>query len=132
MQWNAEENAGFSAGKPWLPINANCKYINYASQKHDPDSVLSFYKALILLRKESQCLKYGEFLPLYADNRLMIYQRKLEEEIYTAAFNFSSGKIQLPKKVNLSGTIVISNTGRKTPDRMLLPWEGILIVSATF
>jgi len=127
MQWSPEENAGFSRGKPWLGINANYKYINYASQKSDPESILNFYKALISLRAESPCLKYGEFLPFYADTRLCVYQRKLRDEVYSVALNFSSRELRLPKKAALSGTVLVSNTGRRALDGKLLPWEGILL-----
>ena len=127
MQWSADTNAGFSSAKPWLEINANYKYINYASQKNDPASILNFYKALIKMRKESSCLKYGEFLPIYADTHLMVYQRKEEEETYTVALNFSSRKIKLPKKITLSGTVLVSNTDRNSFTGELLPWEGIVL-----
>ncbi|MDR0442672.1 MAG: alpha-glucosidase [Treponema sp.] len=129
VQWDSGENAGFSRGKPWLGINSNYTRINYASQKNDPFSVLNFYKEMIALRQNNDCLKKGEFIPLYADNRLMLYQRKLENDVYTIALNFSSSKIKLPKKVlvHLAGKAVISSTGRAALDRTLLPWEGVLI-----
>jgi oligo-1,6-glucosidase len=129
MQWDASENAGFSKGKPWLGINRNYKHINYASQKNDPASVLNFYKALIALRQKSECLKYGEFLPVYADTRLMIYQRKMNSEIYTIALNFSSRKVRLPKKiaVSLAGSLLASSIGRAELSETLLPWEGVLV-----
>ncbi|MCL2880082.1 MAG: alpha-glucosidase, partial [Treponema sp.] len=128
MQWDSGDNAGFSRGKPWLGVNSNYKYINYASQKNDPDSVLNFYKTVIALRKNTPCLVYGEFLPLYSDTRLMIYQRKLNAETYTIALNFSSKKVRLPKKAVgfLGGKIVISNTGRTTLTDDLAPWEGMV------
>jgi len=130
MQWDDGGNSGFSKTKPWLGINSNYKYINYAAQKNDPASVLNFYKTLIALRQKSECLKSGEFLPLYAGNRLMIYQRKLEDEIYTIALNFSSKKVKLPETAvkALNGTLVICNTDRTSPIEDLLPWEGVLIL----
>jgi len=129
VQWDGGENAGFSVSKPWLRVNANYRHINYASQKNDPDSVLNFYKALIALRQKNECLKSGEFVPLFADTRLMAYRRTLGDEAYTVMLNFSCGKKKLPKKVAgfLAGTPVISNTGRTVLDGILLPWEGVLV-----
>ena len=129
MQWDESENAGFSKAKPWLGVNRNYSYINYASQKDDPDSVLNFYKILIALRKNSECLVYGEFIPIYADNRLLIYQRRLNEENYTVALNFSSQKVRLPKKFAalFSGKPVISTWTALNMDNCLNPWEGILL-----
>ncbi|MCL2126759.1 MAG: alpha-glucosidase [Treponema sp.] len=129
MQWDDSENAGFSRGKPWLGVNANYRHINYASQKNDPDSVLNFYKKMIALRLKSECLKQGEFLPLYADRRIMAYRRKLGDEAYTVLLNFSSRKAKLPKKAQgLSpGAVVIGSAGRDALDGFLLPWEGVLL-----
>ncbi|MDR0496960.1 MAG: alpha-glucosidase [Treponema sp.] len=137
MQWTAGDNAGFSKAKPWLGINANYRFINYESQKNNPDSILNFYKRLIALRQRNDCLKYGKFLPIYADNRLMVYQRKLrrklqdreEDEVYTVALNFSSRKIKLPKEVQgfLTGKLIISTSGQTKLYRGLMPWEGVLV-----
>jgi len=129
MQWDDSENAGFSAAKPWLGINGNYRFINYASQKNDPASVLNFYRALIALRQKTECLKHGEFEPLYADDRLMVYRRVLGDEVYAVALNFSARKVKLPKKARgfLSGAPIMANTGRTVLDGTLLPWEGALL-----
>lgn len=51
VQWNSDKNAGFTDGTPWLMVNPNYTAINVAAQEKDPDSILSFYKELIALRK---------------------------------------------------------------------------------
>ncbi|MCL2070290.1 MAG: alpha-glucosidase [Treponema sp.] len=134
MQWDSGENAGFSKVKPWLGVNTNYRYINYASQKNDPASILNFYKSFIAIRKNSECLKFGKFLPVYGDRYLMVYQRlitgtRLGEELYTVALNFSSRERKLPGKLLglLSGEVFISNTGRTLMEGKLLPWEGLLL-----
>jgi oligo-1,6-glucosidase len=128
MQWDDSKNAGFSKGRPWLGINKNYRHINYASQKKDPNSVLSFYKKMIALRKSNKCLVYGEFLPVYADDNIMIYQRRLDGERYFIALNFSSRIIKLPKKFSrfFIGKQIISASGEKL-GKALLPWDGILM-----
>jgi len=129
VQWDDSENAGFSRAKPWLGINGNYKYINYAAQKKDQGSILNFYKTLIALRKKEKCLVYGEFIPVYADTNIMIYQRKLENSAYTIALNFSFKKIKLQKKYLefLNGTCVIRASGGKWDGSFLYPWDGVLI-----
>ncbi|MCL2764768.1 MAG: alpha-glucosidase [Treponema sp.] len=134
VQWDDSENAGFSRVKPWLGINGNYRQINYASQKNDPQSVLNFYKKLIALRRENKCLIYGEFLPVYADTRLMIYQRRLpagegfKEEAYTVALNFSYRTVKAPKKFAhlFSGAQAASASGVQW-NGSLLPWDGVLV-----
>lgn len=80
VQWNDSANAGFTSGNPWLPLNPNYKEINVASQESDPDSLLSFYKELIALRKNpeyKETVVYGEMIPyLEEQHNLMSYYRK--------------------------------------------------------
>jgi len=129
MQWDDTANAGFSKAKPWLGVNSNYRRINYASQKKNPASILNFYKTLIALRQKTECLKSGEFIPIYADDSLMFYQRKLGGEVYTVALNFSSKEMRVPKKTAgfMAGSLVIANTDRRELDGVLLPWEGLLV-----
>jgi alpha-glucosidase len=60
MQWNAGPNAGFTEGTPWLPINRNSAHLNVERQSDDPDSLLSFYRALLDLRKTRPRLHSGD------------------------------------------------------------------------
>ena len=80
MQWSDEANAGFTAGTPWLKVNPNYTSINARSQMEDPDSVRSFYKELIALRKHpeyKETVVYGELKPyLEEQHNLMAYYRK--------------------------------------------------------
>lgn len=92
MQWNDDENAGFTTGKPWLAANPNYKRINAKSQIHDENSVFSFYKQLIALRKNPvyrEAVVYGEFIPEWEDqNNLIAYYRKGEEKTLMVIANF--------------------------------------------
>ena len=110
MQWNTEENAGFTSGKPWLMLNPNYKEINVAAQIHDEDSVFSYYKKLIALRKNpeyAETVVYGEVVPYLEDtHNLMAYYRKGDKDLLVIG-NFQSEEqaIVLPsacKKVLLN------------------------------
>ena len=85
VQWNDSANAGFTSGNPWLPLNPNYKEINVASQENDPDSLLSFYKELIALRKNpeyKETVVYGELIPyLEEQHNLMSYYRKGDKNL---------------------------------------------------
>ncbi|WP_240616445.1 alpha-glucosidase [Planococcus maitriensis] len=59
MQWNFGANAGFTGGKPWIPLNPNFNWLNVKAQQQDPQSVLSFYKKMLKLRKDHEALVYG-------------------------------------------------------------------------
>lgn len=85
MQWSGKENAGFTAGTPWLKVNPNYTSINAADQLDDPDSVRSFYKKLIALRKDpeyKETVVYGALEPYLEDqHNLMAYYRKGEKTL---------------------------------------------------
>ena len=64
MQWDASANAGFTTGTPWIGTADNYQTINAAAEVDDPDSVRSFYKTLVHLRKQHKVISEGkiEFL----------------------------------------------------------------------
>lgn len=61
MQWDDSPNAGFTpAGVvPWLPVNDNRREINVATESKDPDSILSTYRDLLVLRRSNAALRNG-------------------------------------------------------------------------
>lgn len=70
MQWSNEKNGGFTLGKPWMKVNENYKQINVQNQLNDENSVLSFYKKAIALRKEySKVITNGDFIPINEKDR---------------------------------------------------------------
>lgn len=123
MQWNTEDNAGFSTGKPWLAVNRNYTRINMAAQMDDPNSVRSFYKTMIALRANSDVLKYGEFRLVSATRHLFIYERKLNGQVYRVILSFS----KKARKAPCHGTLLVSNYRRNTYDGTLSPYEAVII-----
>lgn len=85
VQWNTEKNAGFTEGTPWLMVNPNYTSINVEAQEKDADSVLSFYKKLIALRKNpeyKETIVYGDVIPFEEDrHNLMAYHRKADRDL---------------------------------------------------
>ena len=61
IQWTAGKNAGFTTGKPWMPLNPNYSEINAEAALADPDSVFHHYRKLIRLRKTYDVLRRGTF-----------------------------------------------------------------------
>jgi alpha-glucosidase len=81
MQWSAEKNAGFTAGNPWMKVNPNYKEINVEEQEQNPNSILSFYKQMISLKKENDVFTYGIYdLILEEDAKIYAYTRTLNNE----------------------------------------------------
>lgn len=61
MTWNHGPLAGFTSGKPWLPLNDEYGEINAKSEADDENSVLNYYRALITLRKNHPALTEGDY-----------------------------------------------------------------------
>lgn len=91
MQWNEGNMAGFTtANHSWIGVNPNYLTINVEEQIKDPDSILSFYKELIRLRKGSPLFVYGSYeLLLPNHKRLFVYIRKLGYKKAFVINNFS-------------------------------------------
>lgn len=85
MQWDDSKHAGFTTGTPWLPVNQNYKEINVKKQLDDPNSLRSFYKKLIALRKDEkykETVVYGELEPyLEQQHNVMAYYRKADKTL---------------------------------------------------
>ena len=98
MQWDDSENGGFSTGTPWLAVNPNYTVINAKSQVNDPNSIFSYYKKLIRLRKEHEIIVYGTYDLLYPeDEKLYVFTRTLGEEKLLVICNFSEETVELPE-----------------------------------
>lgn len=97
MQWSAQPGAGFTAGLPWLPINPDCRERSVAAQDADPESLLSWYKALIARRKASAALSSGDIRFLDGGHPdAIVYERTAPGERVVAALNFSAAPVSVP------------------------------------
>jgi oligo-1,6-glucosidase len=113
FQWNDKKNAGFTDGTPWIKVNPNYKDINAEAQLNDENSVLSFYKKLIALRKKHEIIVYGDYTLILEDNKdIYAYTRKLVDETLLVICNFGDNhtKFNLPKNIKYNyKELLISN-----------------------
>jgi len=93
MQWNAGKNAGFSSVNPWLPVPASYSTYNVATEQKDPESILSWYKALLKLRHTDPALLDGKWVPVNeSDPNVLAYLRQYKGQTVLVALNFSGEK----------------------------------------
>ena len=61
MQWNTSANAGFTraASTPWLPVPPNAATINVKAEEGDSNSLLTWYRSLIQLKKTNAAFAQG-------------------------------------------------------------------------
>ena len=79
MQWDGSPNAGFTTGEPWVEVNPNFREINAQNQVRDPDSIFSYYKALIRMRKKHPVIVQGDFTPLLPKHPAVLAYRRTWE-----------------------------------------------------
>ena len=90
MQWSGEENAGFTTGEPWLPVNENHNVINAEAALADPDSVFHYYQKLIALRKEYPVFRDGWFEMIDpGSEKVFAYTRDTDNAHMLVVCNFS-------------------------------------------
>ncbi len=132
MQWSSEENAGFTSGQPWLAVNPNYKEINAAQQVGTADSVYSYYKALIALRKAHDIFISGNFeLIMEGHPQIFAYTRRAGNQTLYCVCNFSD----TPADIDLQMTgkdILIHNYKEALPDHLtgLKPYEAFMAIAS--
>jgi alpha-glucosidase len=94
MQWDDQQNAGFSKTPPWLPVHSNYPTKNVEAQLADPDSLLNFTKKIIKIRKSMPALQHGAFEALEQNARqVLAFQRTLDQSIILVVLNFTAKSI---------------------------------------
>ncbi|WP_303657505.1 glycoside hydrolase family 13 protein [Halorussus limi] len=102
MQWSDGENADFTEGEPWIPVNPNYEAVNVADATAREDSVWEYYRELIRFRKSTPAAIYGDYeLLLPDDPDIYAYLRTLGDDRLLAVLNFGEGTptFSLPESV---------------------------------
>ncbi|HMU31591.1 MAG TPA: alpha-glucosidase [Nitrospira sp.] len=143
MPWDDSPQAGFTTGRPWLPLSHAWRQTNVAGEQRDPASILSLYKRLIRMKKGSNALTVGAYHPVDGGPpECLFFTRESlvdgQRDALFIAVNFSAHtqKISLPagpSKLGRHGTLMLSTDplraeGPWTADHFLLgPDEGIVV-----
>jgi len=91
MPWTSGPGAGFTTGRPWLPLPPGVELRNVAAQTADPKSVLATYHELLRLREAHAALASGslEREPA-ATPDVLAYVRTHAGERALVAINFAA------------------------------------------
>jgi alpha-glucosidase len=91
MQWSTAANAAFCLPQvtPWLPLADDYEQVNVASQRADPQSMLTMVKRLIDIRRQSLALQVGSYQSLDTPPGLFAYLRLHEAERRLVVLNFT-------------------------------------------
>ena len=123
MQWDFSPNAGFTTGTPWITPPDNYRSINAAAQMNDPDSIRSWYKMLVALRRQEPLISDGQIEFLYRqDDRVLAYRRFDGRQELTVLCNLTADMVELPRPV---GEVLLCNY--PASDSALRPYECIAV-----
>ena len=130
MQWSDGANAGFTTGTPWLKVNPNFVSINAAAQMDDQDSVRSFYKKLITLRKDNkykETIVYGALEPIWEDrHNLMAYYRKGDKTLLVIGnYQMEEQTVTLPSPYKC---ILLNNYSNLTENEHMLTLQAYQVL----
>ena len=132
MQWDGSENGGFTSGTPWISVSPNCEKINAASQVDDPDSIFSYYRTLIQLRREHDVISQGDFTPLDPENpSVLAYRRSWEGAELLCVSNFYRKPYTWRCPVDLEGyQVLLANypDSKPEPEMALRPYESMILL----
>lgn len=82
MQWDTSNaQAGFSTNATtWLPVPENYRAVNVQSELADPQSLLNWYKKLILMRHTLSCLRHGSVVLLGENNSSVLSYARVNRQ----------------------------------------------------
>jgi alpha-glucosidase len=95
MPWDAAlAHAGFTSGKPWLPVPLEHVALAVSRQQADEHSVLNFARKLIAWRKNIPQLIHGEISFFDAPEPVLAFRREVPGmDVVFAAFNLGDQPI---------------------------------------
>lgn len=106
MAWDGSDGAGFTDGRPWLPIGADHRRANVEAEEGDAASTLHLYRGLIALRRARRVLVDGVLGSVSASGTLLRYERVGEGERFLILLNFGHSPIE----VDTEAGIVVAGT----------------------
>jgi alpha-glucosidase len=96
MVWDSHQpNAGFSGGKPWLPVPAEHITLAVNTQEGNEASMLEHYRRMLAFRAAHPALVKGAIRFLAAEGDVVAFERELGGERLLCAFNLGAGEASL-------------------------------------
>jgi alpha-glucosidase len=115
MPWDGSASAGFTTGRPWLPLGTDHQEVNVTALERDAASILHFYRKLIDLRRRRPTLVSGRMQSVSADNGVLRYERRRNEDRILVLLNMTADSVRMNSQ---SGTILASTDFSREGERV--------------
>ena len=109
--------------KPWLKMTGSQDKINVESQFNDPNSIYSFYKKMISIRKQEDTLVYGDFEEVNTVDDVIGYKRTYQGQEIICLCNFTNKEQPIPET---QGNILLDNYNNYN-NTTLKPYQFVMI-----
>ena len=129
MQWDGSAAAGFTTGRPWLPIGPEAASVNVAAASHDPRSILTLNWSLIALRRRHAALAVGRLERVSAEGEVLSFLRIHGSERILVLLNMGAE----PRDVPVTAVRMLLSTHLDRPPEdvvgslALRPAEGVVL-----
>ena len=139
MPWSGGPGAGFTTGRPWLPLGPDVALHNVVSEAADATSVLATYRRLLRLRRSNSALSAGsQVIVARGEGNVLAYVRRVGADAAFVALNFGSVAAQVDVPAAPPGRawrVALSTAGRATGDEVagatsLAPMEALVTTLA--
>jgi alpha-glucosidase len=108
--WDAGPGAGFTGGRPWLPVGERNRSRSVTAQRDDPDSMLTLHRRLLRLRRAAPALTAGGYQPVEADGDVLAYLREGDGDRYLVALNLGPDPARVFAPAPAAGGRVLVST----------------------
>lgn len=96
MVWEpSNQNGGFSAHQPWLPVSNEHLQMSVADQEEDPAALLHHYRRAIAFRRAHPALVAGDHSGVQATDDIVHFIRMAKGQQIFCAFNLSDSPTAL-------------------------------------
>ncbi|MFC4652245.1 alpha,alpha-phosphotrehalase [Lactococcus nasutitermitis] len=130
MQWDGNEKAGFTTGKPWIAVG-NHSEINVAADKNG--EIYDFYKKLIALRKSEKLISDGTYeAAMKESNDIYAFIREFGEEKLLVLNNFRNHPVQFELPDEFAGATIWINNYEDYEKGSLKPYQTVAFLKNKF
>ena len=115
MVWDRSITAGFTRGRPWLPLGEDHWTLNVEVEQDNEASVLNLYRRLIALRRAHSVLVVGVLRSLTVYGNLLSFERAADKERLLILLNFGNGPVQAATE---AGIVITGTDSRRNMERV--------------
>jgi alpha-glucosidase len=115
MVWDRSITAGFTRGRPWLPLGEDHWTLNVEVEQGNEASVLNLYRRLMALRRAHSVLVVGVVRSLTVYQNLLSFERAADNERLLIFLNFGNGPVQAATE---AGIVIAGTDSRRNMERV--------------